>query len=144
VTQKPKTLTWWKKKAWSQVSQYVRRSAADFQGYVSCVTCGTKKHWKEMHAGHFIDSRNNTVLFDARLIHPQCFRCNSKQMGCLAGNKIQYVLFMKRTYGYTDEQIEEFDRMKFQSKKITIFDCQEIIDDFTDKLIALDLRDGNL
>ena len=93
---KAKNLTWYKNKAWSLVSRYVRRLNADYNGYVTCVTCGVKKHWKEMHAGHFVDGRNNTVLFDERLIHPQCFHCNSKHPGCLTGNKIQYVLYMKK------------------------------------------------
>ena len=41
-------------RAWRICSEYVRRSHADDDGMVQCTTCNVKRHWRDMHAGHFI------------------------------------------------------------------------------------------
>lgn len=65
-----------KKKAWSVVSRYVRITSADADGNCQCYTCEKVYPWKKMQAGHGIGGRNNAVLFDLRLIRPQCVGCN--------------------------------------------------------------------
>lgn len=122
-----------KEKTWDLFSKYIRRFYADENGMEACCTCGVVKHWKEMQAGHFVDSRNNSVLFNELLVHPQCVGCNLYKNG----NKIRYTLFMKRKYGLTDEQIEELDNLKFATKKI---DIDEIFEEYKDKLVGLDIR----
>src|SRR3990167_9020671 len=67
-----------KDRAWAAFSRYIRMKYANKSGMVECITCHTFKHWKEMQAGHFVDGRNNTVLFDERLVHPQCLTKESK------------------------------------------------------------------
>lgn len=109
-----------KEKAWKLCSEYIRRKYADFNGFVKCCTCPTTKHWKEMQAGHYVDGHNNTVMFDEMLTHPQCIKCNLKLPGCLAGNKIQYTIFMMKKYDLTIEQIEEIENRKFKT-----VDCDE-------------------
>ena len=124
-----------KKKAWTLFSQYIRRKYADENGYVRCVTCGVKRHWDDgMQSGHFIDSRNNTVLFDERLVFPQCVGCNMFKSGA----KVRYTLFMLKQ-GYTVEEIEGFQRMTQEVKKVTILDYMELIDKYTDLLVGLDI-----
>lgn len=120
---KKNSCKYWKDKAWKAFSAFIRKRGANLDGYVDCVTCGEPKHWKEMQAGHFIDGRNNTILYDERLVHPQCQRCNV----WLGGNKVQYVLFMKRQ-GYTDEQIEFFDSLRNQIKPMTAVQHKEIFE----------------
>ena len=84
-----------KEKAWRVFSEYIR--ARDKR----CVTCGGPTQ----HAGHFIDGRHNAVLFSERGVHGQCYHCN---VG-LKGNKLEYFLFMERTYGrkVIDQLMEE-------------------------------------
>lgn len=123
-----------RKKAWAVFSRYIRLKYSDFEGFCKCVTCGISKSYKEMHAGHFIDGRNNTVLYDERLVHPQCFHCNSKQPGCLSGNKVAYTVFMMKTYGYTPGQIEEFQGLYHTSKPMKAFEHDEIRRIYEDKL----------
>lgn len=118
-----------KKKAWGVFSQYIRLKNADVNDLVCCVTCFTKKHWKEIHAGHFIDGRNNTVLYDERLVHPQCFHCNSKMPGCLGGNKVPYTIFMSKKY--TMKEIEEFQGLYFNSKPMKAWEHLEIFSKYT-------------
>lgn len=146
MTKKPRKLgksdkTKQKDKAWSAMSKYIRLKNSDEYGNCICVTCGKTKHWKEIHAGHFVDGRNNTVLFDERLVFPQCFHCNSKRPGCLAGNKVKYFLYMK-SLGYTDDELEAFDNMKHQTKKLSIAELKEIQDYYEDKLCGLEIASG--
>jgi len=113
-----------KEDAWSLFSLYIRLKYADRNGYVTCVTCGTTKHYKEMQAGHFIDSRNNSVLFNEMLVHPQCYSCN-----CIKhGNKVAYTVFMMGRYDLTMIQVEELDNLKFKVSKWKAGEVQEIHD----------------
>ena len=127
-----------KKKAWAVFSKYIRLKNADSFGMVKCVTCKTVKHWKEVHAGHFIDGRNNSVLYDERLVFVQCFHCNSKIPGCLGGNKVAYTLFMINEQGYTLEQIEEFQKLYFTSKPMKDYEHEEIEQKYKQKLKELE------
>jgi len=72
---KPITKTKAKKKAWDAFSLYIRTSNLK-DGLVECYTCGNRRHLKEMSAGHAIGGRNNAILFDERIVKPQCAGCN--------------------------------------------------------------------
>jgi len=127
-----------KKKAWDLFSKYIRLKYADKEGNVQCVTCGVIRHYKDrMQAGHFIDSRNNTVLFDEKLVWPQCVGCNMFKKG----NKVNYTLFMMKQ-GYSAEELTEMVNKKHKTKKISIFDYMELIEELSDKLVGLDIKRG--
>lgn len=98
-----------KKKAWAAFSRWVRYSHADHAGYVVCYTCGKKDLWKKMHAGHGIGGRNNAVLFDKRLVRPQCVGCN-----IFAGGR--YQVFMPKLLAELGEK--EFTRMVEEAKRV--------------------------
>lgn len=131
-----------KEKAWAVFSQYIRRKYADSEGNCKCVTCDTTKHWKELHAGHFIDGRNNSVLYNEQLVHPQCFHCNSKMPGCLGGNKVAYTIFMATKYCLTIEEIEKLHNLYFTAKPMKAFEHDEIREKYEDALTGLDIRDN--
>ena len=126
-----------KDKAWNVFSKYIRRKYADKDGYIKCVTCGATKYWEKdgMQAGHFISSRCNSVLFDERLVYPQCLSCNIHK----SGNKVAFTLFMLKTY--TVDEIAEFEALKHKSKKMSISDYKDIEDKYTDLLIGQDIRE---
>jgi hypothetical protein len=126
-----------KEKAWANFSKYIRLKNADKDGNCRCVTCGVTKHWKEIHSGHFIDGRSYAVLFDERLVHPQCFHCNGKHWGCLSGNKVRYTLFML-SKGYTKEEIEGFDNLKHTTVPMKDYQLQEILDTYKQKVKDLE------
>jgi hypothetical protein len=136
-SQKTKT----KEKAWKTFSQYIRRRDADHEGFTHCVTCNKRDHWKKLQAGHYVDGRGNAVLFREDLVHPQCFKCNSKRPGCEAGNKIKYTIFMKQKYSLTDEEINDLDNLKFVKKPMKEHDYQEVLEIYENKLLELDLSD---
>jgi len=115
---------YWKALAWKAFSVMIRKSKANHHGFGVCVTCPPDKAikpWRELQAGHFVAGRNNSVLFDERLVWSQCSFCNV----ILKGNPIQYFLFMK-SLGYTDEQLKEFDNLKHQIKPMSANDYKEI------------------
>lgn len=100
-----------KNKAWKLMSEHVRKNRVSVHilgnGHCECVTCGCRKPYKEMHAGHFIHaSKGSLVSYDDRNIHPQCVKCNTYQ----GGNLIEYTLYMQKTYG--NEVIEELKQLK--------------------------------
>lgn len=111
-----------KSDVWKAYSLYIRLKYADENGYVKCVTCDAIKHYKQMQAGHFIPGRHNSVLFDDRNCHPQCYHCN---IG-LKGNPRKYDKFMRETYGR--EVIEDLETLDSIPKQLKNYDLAEIVD----------------
>jgi hypothetical protein len=106
-----------KNKAWTLMSEQVRLSSSDHNGYCSCVTCGVTKHYKEMHAGHFVHcSKGSLASYDKRNINPQCPKCNTYQ----GGNLIEYTLFIQEKYG--SHVIDELKKLKQTIMKRQDFD----------------------
>ncbi len=116
---KPK-LTTLKKKAWAEFSRYIRLKYSTAGGYCRCVTCGAMLHWKDAQAGHFIAGRNNSILFEEKGVHPQCYGCNIGKNG----NAVEYFVFMERKYGR--EVIDQLRVLSKQTLKRTAEDLTEI------------------
>jgi hypothetical protein len=94
-------------KAWKLMSEHVRTSNIIGDGFNKCVTCGCLRHYKEMHAGHFIHaSKGSLVSYDPRNIHPQCAGCNTYRGGML----IEYTLFIQESY--STETVMELKQLK--------------------------------
>lgn len=66
------------KKAWKLMSEVIRRTGANLDGYNECYTCGAVKHYTEMNAGHY---KHDRLDFDFRNIHCQCVKCNQHNSG---------------------------------------------------------------
>ncbi|MCP3683909.1 MAG: recombinase [bacterium] len=65
------------KKLWRLFSKFIRLRDR-FQGdYCKCISCGSIKHWKDMHAGHFIGRRHLGTKYDPKNVHAQCCSCNT-------------------------------------------------------------------
>jgi len=128
-----------KDKAWTQFSKYIRRRDANKYGVVTCVTCRRMGEWKNMQAGHFLDGRNNSILFDERGCHAQDMYCNYYGGGRGANVKEAYHAYMKKRYG--QKVIDELIALKNTTVKYTIEDYAEIEAKYTDLLVGLDMRD---
>lgn len=107
-----------KQKAWAAFSEYIRRKYSNSNGIVKCVTCSWQGHWTEAQAGHFVDGRNNRVLYNESLVHPQCVTCNVFKHG----NKIAYAHFMSNTYNLNIDDLKHMDDMKFEVVKMSASD----------------------
>lgn len=108
------------------LQRVVRIKAANDDGYCQCVSCGTKKHYKEMHGGHFIPRTCTELKLMEENIHPQCPGCNTFNQ---EKAKVTYTLFMVDTYGR--EFVDELDRIKKsgQPKKYSRPEIEGIIED---------------
>lgn len=130
----------YKKKAWAEFSKFIRMSHIEYQDYVRCYTCGTLKPWKQMQAGHGIGGRSNAVLFDIRIVKPQCSGCNLFGGG-------QYRIFTRKLI---DELgLKEYDKVVHNSTTLMPlkeFQFEEIYRKYKDlvqELTKVDPRDPN-
>ncbi len=97
-----------------------------------CVTCEKIYPFEALHAGHFVDGRHPSVVFDERNCHAQCFKCNMKLPGCKAGNIIKYYPKMLEMYG--QKVIYELEKKDLELKKFTVIELQELFNTYTIKL----------
>ena len=119
-----------KERAWKMFSLYVRKSN-EKNGYIECYTCGKRKKLKEMSAGHAIGGRNNAVLFDIRIVKPQCVGCNKFGGG-------QYQIFAYKLIKELGMGV--YEKILFNSHKAvkyTIFDFEDIYEKYKKLLEAL-------
>jgi hypothetical protein len=79
-------------KCWEQMSLFTRLKWADAQGWVTCVSCGGRRPYTKMNAGHF---KHGVLDFDEMNINPQDVHCNK----FLHGNLINYYNFLLLKYG---------------------------------------------
>ena len=112
------------KKLDSALSKFIRqRNAVD--GYVKCVTCGTRKHWKEVDAGHFVSRRHYATRWNPQNVHAQCKSCN----GFHAGQNYLMGKYIDKTYGIGTA--DELITMSRQIKKFTDQDLKDLIEHYS-------------
>ena|SRR3989304_5642184 len=117
---KQKTLSSFKKEAWSLFSKIVRlRDATD--GTNRCVTCKQIYPIKNLQAGHFIPGRHNAVLFDLRQVWPQCYVCNFRKHG----RWVEYREFMIKKYG--EHEVEQIIAESKKTVKLSRTDYADMI-----------------
>lgn len=102
-------------------SIYIRRKYADANGFVSCFTCGVRKHWKEMQNGHYVSRAHNNTRFDDFNCHVQCAGCNIFK----SGNMDMYALRLQEKYG--DGVLQELNRRKNIIKQFTVPELETLI-----------------
>jgi hypothetical protein len=118
---KQKSLRRLKELVWVEFSKYIRYRETDFQGNANCVTCKRKYHWKLLQAGHFVPGRRNSILYDERNCHAQCYGCNVGKHGDL----LNYIDFMKERYG--EEVIKELREKNRIDKQFTPDELQLLL-----------------
>lgn len=109
-------------------SEYIRRKAADKDGYVKCITCGVVKPWKELQAGHFLSRKYNVGRYMEENIHPQCPACNVFGRGRYK----EYTLYMIDMYGR--EFVDELLGKKHEPLKLTVPMLEDMIAETKRKL----------
>jgi len=116
------------KKLWRIVSEYVRRRDANYAGLCLCITCGVAKHWKEMHAGHFITRDHKSTKFLETNVHSQCPWCNKFK----SGRQYEHGLEIDKRYGEgTANEILIKSKQLVRRKR---FDYEFLIKEFKEKL----------
>ena len=129
-TAKVKNKTIAKKRAWAAVSKYVR-TLHSRNGLCTCYTCGDTRPISEMQAGHAIQGRGNSILFETDGIRPQCAGCNVWQHGRLD-------IFVPRLIDDIGRQrYDELLALKGKEKKYSKEDYLEIESEYKQKLIEI-------
>lgn len=92
-------------------------------GECVCISCGAIHGWDSglggIHAGHFIGSRCNSILFEESNVAPQCSRCNVY----MSGNPQPFRMWMEAVRGLPE--IERLERLKATSRQ---FSRDELVD----------------
>lgn len=130
------TIKYYKPKAWTAFSAFIKlRDALESTGTtykVKCCTCNKTYPVKGMHGGHFNPGRHNSILFEERGVHAQCYYCNIQRRGAPR----EYDAFMKIRYG--QEVIDELDSKAKETKPMKWFDYKEIYENYKEKLKDLE------
>ena len=109
------------------LSEYIRRKERGV-----CYSCGTKKHWKEMDAGHYIKRGCWRLRYDERNVHCQCRKCNRFMGGNMGG----YAIHLEKDYGYGILQelklIEDMPQKSYKPQEI-----KDLIKHYQDKISNL-------
>ncbi len=109
-----------------------RISAADENGYATCVTCGSVHHYKEMDGGHYIAKGSSSYwALEPENIHPQCKGCNGFKMRYGNAESI-YTLWMIDNYGRSF--VDHMHATAKNTKKMYKADYDEFLSE-TNKLI---------
>ena len=125
---KVKNKSYYKKKAWSAFSKYIRNYYANADREADCYTCGKTLLITDLQAGHGIGGRTNSVLFCEDLVRVQCVGCNLYGRG-------KYAIFTRKLI---DELgLNRYDELVNESQKVVQYkskDYEEIQKKYEDKL----------
>jgi hypothetical protein len=79
---KKQTPKYWKTKIDLVFHEYIRRRDCDNEtGYCNCITCGTKIHFTQSDAGHFISRSQLATRYSEQNVFAQCRKCNRFEFG---------------------------------------------------------------
>ncbi len=109
---------------WKVFSLYIRLKYADAFGNVSCYTCGVKKHYKEMQAGHYIKRSYKSLKFSEKNVRVQCPRCNL----FLDGNQDEFAIRLEQEYG--QGILQELNKLKWEMRRFTRIELEELINKY--------------
>jgi hypothetical protein len=126
-----------KARAWKAFSIWIRCSAKGYTGkdeadaVIQCYTCDKWYSVKTMSVGHGIGGRNNAVLFDERIVKPQCVGCNIWGRG-------QYQVFTRKLIAELGLDVyDEIVKHSSDVVKYKVADYLEIEQKYLNKLSDL-------
>jgi hypothetical protein len=130
---KPEKLGALIKKVDEQVSLFVRLSAADDTGTISCVCCGERVYWKDADCAHFKDRDNIATRFYLPNLGAASRNCNRfdhydhiERWRYILGPLVCFQLDLKA------KSMEKFTRPELEEK----------LKEFTDKVKAIRKQKG--
>lgn len=89
---KDKTTSWYKRKADNIFSIFIRTRDADEFGFINCITCFKRMHWKDVDCGHYISRAYIATRFDEQNCHAQCKSCNGFHGGMMDVYALQLII----------------------------------------------------
>lgn len=128
---KSKPLHKLEKDLWKHFSLYTRLKYADEFGNVVCYTCGIKKHYKEMQAGHFVKRSYKALKFSEKNVRVQCPRCNM----FLDGNQDEFAVRLEQEFG--QGILQELHKLKWQEKRFTRSELESLITHYKEETLKV-------
>lgn len=113
-------------------SRYVRLSAADDNGYCTCVTCGKVERWQDMDAAHFIPRQHLATRFLIMNVNCCCFSCNRLKHG----NLKRYELYLHTHYG--PDTVRVLTDLSRTTVKYTQRELNDLVKEYKLKLKSLE------
>ena len=101
----------------------IRLRDSDTGGIACCITCGTKKHYKQLQNGHFVKRSVNLLRYDEENCNAQCYSCNVMKYG------EQYLYAKALDDKYGSGTAERLMAQRFTTHKFTVEELQSIVDD---------------
>ncbi len=135
MPREPKDRRAWLNATWRDFSKMVRVEAADSQGLCECVTCDYgPSAWNsgEIHAGHYLGGRYESILFEETCVHCQCRGCNTAGHinfgygGLRKKEEVtqRYHAFMISRYG--QEEVDRLLRLRNQPRTYSIDELRQM------------------
>lgn len=121
-----------KKLADKHWSTYIRLRDAGPDGYGECISCGVRKHWKELQCGHFVSRRVSALRFDELNTNAQCVSCNMFKQGEQYG--YSKGLDAKYGKGVADKLWEQ----RFSTHTFTVGELESIIAEAKEQIAQYD------
>ena len=108
------------KKLDSIFSQFIRLRAVDETGHGNCYTCGSRRHYSEVHCGHFMSRACMSTRYDERNCAFQCARCNCFRSG------EQFVFGQNLDRDHGEGTAEALHQLSKQSRKFSSAELTEM------------------
>ncbi len=131
-----KTISKLKKELDRLFSLYIRLRNATPQGMINCFTCGSQKHYKKMHAGHFMSRKYLSTRWHEDNVQVQCPKCN------LFGQGEQYTFGKLLDVRINEGTADKLEQLARSTTKIMRHEYEEMIQEYKNKLkdVETDLR----
>lgn len=113
-------------------SEWIRRRYADENGQTVCYTCGAVKHWKQMHAGHFMSRGKKSTRWHPQNVQVQCVSCNIFK----AGEQFKFAQNLDEEHGVGTA--EKLQYLSNQAGKYTIPELRKLVKRYQDFLSELE------
>ena len=72
-------------------SKYIRLKYADSNGICQCISCTSRKHWKEIQCGHYMSRRYFATRWSEDNCRPQCVACNIFNQGNIQAYRVSLI-----------------------------------------------------
>ena len=119
-----------KKRLWKVFSMFIR-----LRDNGTCISCGQKRSWKEMDAGHYVPRTAGLALyFDEQNVNCQCTYCNR----WMHGNLSKYALALQKKYG--KEILEQLDNKRREIRRISSQEYTELTETYIQKIRDFGVR----
>ena len=123
-----KTISKLKKELDRLFSLYIRLRNATPQGMTNCFTCGSQKHYKKMHAGHFMSRKHLSTRWHEDNVQVQCPKCN------LFGQGEQYTFGKLLDVRINEGTADKLEQLARSTTKIMRHEYEEMIQEYKNKL----------